>query len=47
MEYTIREMAVMEYPLLNEFLYEAIFIPDGDVYKRQPLLIVIRSKSDD
>ena len=29
MEYTIREMAVTEYPLLNEFLYEAIFIPDG------------------
>ena len=29
MEYTIREMTVMEYPLLNEFLYEAIFILDG------------------
>ena len=29
MEYTIREMTVTEYPLLNEFLYEAIFIPDG------------------
>ena len=29
MEYTMREMTVMEYPLLNEFLYEAIFIPDG------------------
>ena len=29
MEYAIREMAVTEYPLLNEFLYEAIFIPDG------------------
>ena len=29
MEYTIQEMTVMEYPLLNEFLYEAIFIPDG------------------
>lgn len=29
MEYTIREMTVMEYPLLNDFLYEAIFIPDG------------------
>ena len=26
MEYTIREMTVMEYPLLNEFLYEAIFL---------------------
>ena len=29
MEYTIREMTVTEYPLLNEFLYEAIFIPEG------------------
>ena len=29
MEYTIREMTVEEYPLLNDFLYEAIFIPDG------------------
>lgn len=28
MEYTIREMTVMEYPLLNGFLYESIFIPD-------------------
>lgn len=29
MEYTIRKMAESEYPLLNDFLYEAIFIPDG------------------
>lgn len=29
MEYTIREMTVEEYPLLNDFLYEALFIPDG------------------
>lgn len=29
MEYTIREMKMQEYPLLNDFLYEAIFIPDG------------------
>lgn len=28
MEYTIREMTVMEYPLLHGFLYESIFIPD-------------------
>ena len=28
MEYTIQEMTVMEYPLLNEFLYEAILISD-------------------
>ena len=29
MEYTIRQMVPEEYPLLNDFLYEAIFIPDG------------------
>ena len=29
MEYTIREMTMEEYPLLNDFLYEAIFIPDS------------------
>lgn len=29
MNYTIREMSPAEYPLLNNFLYEAIFIPDG------------------
>lgn len=29
MEYTIREMNDTEYGLLSDFLYEAIFIPDG------------------
>lgn len=29
MEYTIRKMTVPEYSKLNDFLYEAIFIPDG------------------
>ena len=29
MKYTIREIKSTEYPLLNNFLYEAIFIPDG------------------
>ena len=29
MNYCIREMKKYEYPLLNDFLYEAIFIPDG------------------
>lgn len=29
MEYKIREMKKSEYPLLNDFLYEAIFIPEG------------------
>lgn len=30
MEYTIREIKKAEYPLLEEFLYEAIFIPPGE-----------------
>ncbi len=29
MDYTIRRIEEYEYPLLNEFLYEAIFIPSG------------------
>ena len=29
MDYTIRQIDESEYPLLNDFLYEAIFIPDG------------------
>ena len=29
MEYTIRKMTVPEYPILSDFLYEAIFIPNG------------------
>ena len=29
MEYTIREIQKQEYPLLDNFLYEAIFIPKG------------------
>ena len=29
MNYTIRQIYKSEYPLLNDFLYEAIFIPDG------------------
>lgn len=29
MEYTIRKMTAPEYPLLSDFLYEAIFIPNG------------------
>lgn len=29
MDYTIREIQKHEYPLLDNFLYEAIFIPDG------------------
>ena len=29
MDYRIREMQKQEYPLLNNFLYEATFIPEG------------------
>ena len=29
MDYTIREIKETEYPLLGDFLYEAIFIPEG------------------
>ena len=29
MEYTIREIQKQEYPLLDNFLYEAIFVPKG------------------
>lgn len=29
MDYIIREMRENEYPILSDFLYEAIFIPDG------------------
>lgn len=29
MNYTIRELKKQEYPLLDDFLYEAIFIPEG------------------
>ena len=29
MEYLIREIKENEYPVLNDFLYEAIFVPEG------------------
>ena len=29
MKYTIREMTAQEYPLLDDFLYEAIYVPEG------------------
>ena len=29
MEYKIRQMNNTEYPLLNDFLYEAIYVPNG------------------
>ncbi|BBM35933.1 hypothetical protein [Pseudoleptotrichia goodfellowii] len=30
MDYRIREMEKDEYPLLKNFLYEAIYIPEGE-----------------
>ena len=30
MEFIVREMLPEEYPLLDDFLYEAIFIPEGE-----------------
>ena len=29
MDYKIREIRKNEYPILSDFLYEAIFIPEG------------------
>ncbi|MBD5129997.1 MAG: GNAT family N-acetyltransferase [Ruminococcaceae bacterium] len=44
----IREMTAEEYPLLEDFLYEAIFIPEGvekpprDIIKNEELQVYIR-----
>lgn len=40
MDYIIREMKPTEYSLLDDFLYEAIFIPDG--IKAPPKSIIYR-----
>ncbi len=29
MDFTVREMHKVEYPLLRDFLYQAIYIPEG------------------
>ncbi|MBQ3843181.1 MAG: GNAT family N-acetyltransferase [Ruminiclostridium sp.] len=48
MEYIIRELKESEYSLLEDFLYEAIFIPDGveppprDIIKKDELQVYIR-----
>lgn len=56
MNYIIREMTTSEYPLLEEFLYQAIFIPDGcdapsrEILQSPELQIYIenfKSKQDD
>lgn len=39
MDYTIRELKQSEYPLLTNFLYEAIFIPDGATPPPKSILI--------
>ena len=44
----IREMTVNEYPLLEDFLYEAIFIPEGmkkpprDIIQNDELQVYIK-----
>ena len=40
MDYKIRAMQEVEYPLLNDFLYEAIFIPKGEVPPPKSILEV-------
>ncbi len=40
MDYKIREIRINEYPILSDFLYEAIFIPDG--MDRPPKSIIER-----
>ena len=41
-EYRIREMKENEYDLLSEFLYEAIFVPEG--MSKPPKVIIERSE---
>ena len=40
MDYKIRAMQEIEYPLLNDFLYEAIFIPKGEAPPPKSILKV-------
>ncbi|MBP5605362.1 MAG: GNAT family N-acetyltransferase [Ruminiclostridium sp.] len=56
MDYIIREMEKSEYPLLEDFIYEAVFIPDGveppprSIIYNEDLQVYIRdfgSKPDD
>ena len=37
MDYSIRELRQNEYKVLNNFLYEAIFIPEGVLYHQKRL----------
>ena len=49
MDCTIREILTDEYPLLDEFLYQAIFIPEGvqpppkDIIKQPELQVYVRN----
>ena len=55
MKYTIRELSSNEYKILEDFLYEAIFIPEGvdspsrDIIKQPELQLYISEfgKEDD
>ena len=42
MDYIIREIKEEEYPILSDFLYEAIFIPDG--MEKPPKAIIEQSE---
>lgn len=42
LDYIIREIREDEYPILSDFLYEAIFIPDG--MDKPPKSIIERSQ---
>lgn len=47
MDVTIREIQKQEYPLLDNFLYEAIFIPEGVEPPQKPLLVIAKSFASD
>lgn len=42
MNYTIRTMDKKEYPLLKDFLYEAIYIPDG--VEAPPISVIVKKQ---
>ena len=41
MDYIIREMKESEYHLLNDFLYEAVFIPEGLHFRKRVLFVYL------
>lgn len=40
MNYIIREMKESEYPLLDDFLYESIFVPEGEEAPPRTLILI-------